>query len=211
MNKYLSRLSPMERRFVVVVAVAVFIALNFMFVWPHFGDRMEFTARLDKARQTIKNWGAEIAQTKTYETQIKSFESEGASVPQEDQAADFLRTIQSQAAMSQVNIIGNSRQPERTNQFFMERSQSITVQSGEQALVNFLHNLGSGSSMIRVRGLSLHPDAPRQQLSANITLIASYQKKAPTRAATPARTPAPTVPVATNPISKPATPNTKRP
>lgn len=210
MNKYLSRLSPMERRFVVVVAVVVFIVLNFMFVRPHFGDRGKFNARLNKARQTRDTYEKEIGQIKTYETQIKSFESEGASVPQEDQATDFLRTIQSQAAMSQVNIIGNSRQPERTNQFFMERSQSITVQSGEQALVNFLHNLGSGSSMIRVRGLSLRPDAPRQQLSANITLVASYQKKAPTRASAPARTSTPAAPAAA-PISKPATPNTKRP
>jgi Tfp pilus assembly protein PilO len=202
MNKYLARLNPMERRFVVVVAVVVFIVLNVMFVRPHFGDRARFRVQLDQARETLKKFETEIAQTKTYETQIKSLEREGTSVPLEDQAIDFLRTIQSQAAMSGVNIIANSRQPSRTNQFFIEQSQSITVQASEKALVTFLYNLGEGGSMIRVRGLSLRPDPPRQNLSAGVTLVASYQKKPPQRAVPPA---------ATASASKPETPNTKRP
>ena len=30
--------------------------------------------------------------------------------------------------------------------------------------------------MIRVREMNLHPDAPRQKLTANVKLVASYQK-----------------------------------
>lgn len=204
MNKYLSRLSPLERRFVIGVAVMIFIVLNFMFVWPHFGDRVLYNARLDRARQTREKYQAEIAKTKTYETQIKSMESEGASVDQEDQSIDFMRTLQSQAAMSGVSIMNSSTQPTKTNQFFIEQSRSVNVQSTERELVTFLYNLGESSSMIRVRGLSLRPDAPRQRLTANITLIASYQKKPAARgAAPPARNAASPAPAS---ASKPATP-----
>lgn len=31
-------LSPQERRIVVIIAVIVFVVLNFLLVWPHFND-----------------------------------------------------------------------------------------------------------------------------------------------------------------------------
>ena len=81
-------------------------------------------------------------------------------------------------------------------------------QSGEKPLVDFLYNLGSGNSLIRVRGLSLRPDPPRQLLAANITLIASYQKKpVARRAASPATAAA----AAPREAGKPATPTDKKP
>jgi len=46
----------------------------------------------------------------------------------------------------------------------------------DEQLVNFLYKLGSGASMIRVLDLDLQPDAPHYHLSANIRLVASYQK-----------------------------------
>jgi len=60
--------------------------------------------------------------------------------------------------------------------------------------VDFLYNLGSGNSLIRVRDLSLRPDPPRQQLSGNVKLVASYQKN-------PSKKPAP--------AAKPPTANAK--
>jgi hypothetical protein len=47
--------------------------------------------------------------------------------------------------------------------------------------VDFLYKLGSGASMIRVRGLELQPDPPHQHLTANIGLVASYQKNPPVK------------------------------
>lgn len=181
MNKYLSRLNPLERRFVVGVTVVVFIVLNFMFVWPHFGDRLRYKARLNRARDTLGQFNDEIAHMKTYETQVKALESEGASVPEEDQAIDFMRTLNTQAIRSGINNMNSTPQPTRTNQFFIEVSRSVNIQTTEEALVNFLYSLGEESSMIRVRGLTLRPDPQRMQLIANITLVASYQKKAPSR------------------------------
>jgi hypothetical protein len=84
-----------------------------------------------------------------------------------------------------VNPISTGRILTRTNEFFLEQTQTINVQSGEQPLVDFLFNLGSGNSLIRVRDLVLHPDAQtRQQLAGAIKLVASYQKN-PSKAAVP--------------------------
>src|SRR5207245_1679588 len=64
----------------------------------------------------------------------------------------------------------------------------------------FLYDLGSGDSMIRVRDLDLRPGATGTNLSASITLVASYQRATTIKpaAAPSARTNAtPTVPANT--------------
>ena len=205
MKDYFARLSSLERRFVVGVLVIVFVLLNGMFVWPRFSDWSKMRNRLNNARKTHAAYQAEISDMQKYEKQVKAMESEGLAVPPEDQSIDFLRTIQSQAAKNGVTITSNSRQSARTNQFFLEQAQNLTVQSGEQQLVDFLYQLGSGNSLIRVRDLSLRPDQPRQQLTANLKLVASYQKK------TAARPAAPATATATATAAKPATPTAKKP
>ena len=185
MNTYFARLTSLERRFLVGVVVIVFLVLNLLFVWPRFGDWSNAKKRLENARQTLAAFQAEIQQKTNYQAQVTSMEDEGERVLPEDQTIEFLRTINAQALQSGVNIVGTARQTGQTNQFFLEQAQSITVQSGEKQLLDFLYNLSSRSSMIRVSGLSVHPDPPRLQLSANITLVASYQKKSAARAAAP--------------------------
>ena len=101
----------------------------------------------------------------------------------EDQVNQFARVIQNQQATSGVGIANFGRIVTDTNQFFLKQTQSITVQSGEAQLVDFLYNLGSGSSSVRVRDLTLRPDPPRQQLSGTVKLEASYQKNPPKKAA----------------------------
>ena len=201
MKDYFARLSSLERRFVVGVLIVVFVLLNAVFVWPRFSDWGKMQTRMANARKTVGVFEKEIAEMPKYEKQVKAMESEGLAVPPEDQSIDFLRAIQSKAAESGVTILGNNRVSARTNQFFLEQSQGLTVQSGEQQLVDFLYNLGSGNSLTRVRALTLRPDQPRHQLSANITLVASYQKKPAARTAAPTATTA----------AKPATPTAKKP
>lgn len=177
MNKFLARLSPLERRFMVGLLVVVFLVLNFMFVWPHFGDWTKVKQRLERARRAQAVYDAEIAKKPVYEAGVKALEQEGVSVPQENQDIDFLRTVQNQSIQHRVTVLSNQRQQGvRTNQFFVERVQIITTQSGEQELVNFLYNLGSGNSMIRVRDLTVRPTMNRHHLSATVKLVASYQK-----------------------------------
>jgi type II secretory pathway component PulM len=186
MSTYLSRLNPAERRFVIVVGLVFFLVINIFWIWPHFDDWGQMRRRLNKARTNFAQRQTLIQQEPRLRKEIESLASEGGYVPPEDQAIQFLRTIQVQAAQSGVGFQGSQRTATSTNQFFMEQLQTVTIVSGENQLVDFLYNLGSGNSMIRVREFAVRPDQNRQQLNANITLVASYQKT--TRpAATPAR------------------------
>ena len=177
MKKYFSQLRPMERRLVVGVAVVVVIVLNAWFIWPHFSDWGKLQARLTKARGELARNQAAVAKIPALRAEVKKFESEGEFVALEDQSVNFMRTIQSQSSASGVAIANTSRQLTRTNDvFFIEQVQNINVTATEEQLVDFLYKLGSGASMIRVRDLELQPDPARQRLSANIRLVASYQK-----------------------------------
>jgi Tfp pilus assembly protein PilO len=179
MKKYLAQLRPLERRFAVGVLVVLFLVLNWVFIWPHFSDWGNLQRRGDDARRKLKLYQTAVAQTSTYEAQVKSLESSGEVVPLEDMAVNMLRTIQSQSAQSGVGIVNTSRQITHTNDaFFVEQVQNINVIGDDKQLVDFLYKLGSGASMIRVRDLELQPDAAKQHLNANIRLVASYQKNA---------------------------------
>lgn len=188
MKKYFAHLRPLERRLAVGVVVVLILALNFVFIWPHFSDWSKLKTRLKNARTTLANYQATIAQATNYQAQVKSLEGQGEFVAPEDQAINFMRTIQAQAEASGVGRANYSRSIMHTNDaFFIEQVQNITVVATDQQLVDFLYKLGSGASMIRVRDLELQPDTPRLHLNANIRLVASYQKNpaAPARAAAP--------------------------
>jgi type II secretory pathway component PulM len=183
MKKYFDSLRPFERRVLVVVASVVFLVLNFWFVFPHFSDWNNSQMRMAEARNKLEKFQKEISQMPTYERQIKSLGGANLDVLPEDQSSQFARAVQMQQAQSGVNITSTSKMQTRTNQFFLELSQNVGVQSGEQQLVDFLYNLGAGNSQIRVRDFSLRPDPPRLALVANVKLVASYQKAAPVRKA----------------------------
>ena len=191
MTSYLDRLNlrPFEKRLVVGVGAVLFLVLNAWFVVPHFSDLSQTQKQRQELLSKLKGWQAEIDQKDKYQAGINKFIKEGSEVPQQEQQSQFDRTIQEQSSRSGVNLglFGNTKTS--TNQFFLELTHQISVASGEAQLVDFLYNLGSGNSLIRVRDLTLHPDAPRQQLSANIKLVASYQKSL-TKKAAPGASPA---------------------
>jgi Tfp pilus assembly protein PilO len=175
-RKFFAQLRPLERRLAVGVVVVLFLVLNFVFVWPHFGDWRKLRQREDSAHQKLKLYQTAISQSATYEAQVKTLENQGEFVAPEDQAINFMRTIQGQALASGVGIANYSRSMTHTNEFFTEQTQNINVVATDQQLVDFLYKLGSGSSMVRVIDLELQPDGPHQHLNANIRLVASYQK-----------------------------------
>lgn len=191
MNKYFSHLRPMERRLAVGVLVVVIIVLNAWLIWPHFSDWGDLRRRLDGARQKLKLYQTTIVQMTNYEAQVKNLEGQGEFVAPEDQAINFMRTIQSQSAASGIAGVNYSRSTMHTNEFFVEQVQNINLTATDEQLVDFLYKLGSGASMVRVRDLELQPDTARTHLNANIRLVASYQKSptSPARAAGPADAP----------------------
>jgi Tfp pilus assembly protein PilO len=189
MKKYFAHLRPLERRLAVGVVVVLILVLNWVFIWPHFADWGNLRGRLDSARRKLELYQTTIIQATNYQAQVKSLEGQGEFVALEDQAINFMRTIQAQAEASGVGRANYSRSIMHTNDaFFIEQVQNINVVATDQQLVDFLYKLGSGASMIRVRDLELQPDGPRLHLNANIRLVASYQKNpvAPARAAVPA-------------------------
>lgn len=189
MKKQFDNLRPFEKRVVVAVAAMFFIVMNFWFVFPHFSDWGNLQSRMATAQAKLVKYQGVIDKKEAYEKMVRTFQGAGLEVPREDQANQFSRAILMQAGQSGVAVPNTGKMQVNTNQFFLELSQSIGVQSGESQLVDFLYKLGSSdASQIRVRDMTLHPDPPRQQLQANVKLIASYQKTAAKGAAPGTRT-----------------------
>ena len=179
MNKYFAQLRPLERRLAVGVVVVLIIVLNWVFVWPHFSDLGNFRQRGDNARRKLALYKTTIAQSANFESLVEKFESQGEVVTPEDQAVNMMRTIQLQSQQSGVAIVNTSPQMTRTNEFFTEHMQNLSVVATDGQLVDFLYKLGNDVSMVRVLDLELQPDAGREHLNANIRLVASYQKNVP--------------------------------
>jgi hypothetical protein len=180
MKKFFAQLRPLERRLAVGVLVVLILVLNWVFIWPHYGDWSNLRNRLEEAQKKLKLYQTTILQTSNYEAQVKGFETQGEFVATEDMSINFLRTIQSQALASGVVMGSMSRQSTRTNDaFFVQQIQNINVTATDDQLVDFLYKLGSDVSMIRVLDLELQPDSPHQKLNAQIKLVASYQRNAP--------------------------------
>jgi len=175
-KKYFAQLRPLERRMAVGVMVVVFIVLNWIFIWPHHSDWENLQTRQKNARVSLQLYQTAISQSANFDALVKKFASEGESVAPEDQTIDMMRTINSQSAQSGVTINNYSGSMMRTNEFFTERTRNITVFGNDAQLVDFLYKLGNDASMVRVRDLELQPDATKLHLTANIRLIASYQK-----------------------------------
>src|SRR5258706_8743316 len=142
MNSFLDRfnLSPTERRFVVIVAIVVFAALNVWFVWPEFGSVGRWEQRQRDAENRLNTFKAEVERKPVYERLYKDLSTRGGSVATEEQALRFQQEIRSQAVLSQVGVIRydpTQRGPStgRTN-FFEEQTQVITVTTGEEELID---------------------------------------------------------------------------
>lgn len=212
MTGYLERLglTPQERRLVVAVAIALFGVLYFWLVWPRFGDWNKFGSDIDKSRALIAKYKSEIDRTAEYESKLKKLEGEGAAVIPEEQANELQRTIQTQASSSQVFTTGitpvgtGSVKATAASQFFEEQAMLVRFATGDSELINFLVALGSGNSLIRVRDLSMKPDASQTKLQGQCTVVASYQKKVETKSALrPAAKLPPSSPAKSTPTNRP--------
>jgi Tfp pilus assembly protein PilO len=176
-KKFFAQLRPLERRLAFGVMVVLILALNYVFVWPHFSDWSRLKARLKQADDTLALYQKTIVEKSAAEAQLKQFENAGETIAPEDMAIDFLRTVQTQAGASGVGIVNMSPPRASTNDvFFVEQSYNVNIMGTDEQLVDFLYQLGEKASMVRVRNLELQPDGPRTHLNANIGLVATYQK-----------------------------------
>ncbi len=197
MIRFLEKLNlkPNEIRVVVGMGFVLFAVLNVMFVWPRFGDVGRSQARIEQLQKDLVRFKKEIANAPGLEARLRNLEKEGGAVLAEDQALALIRTVQSLAntagvvpqGVTPVNRTGAASNP---TDFFEEQSVTMGLEAAqEEKLVDFLYNLGSGTSLIRVRAMTLRPDPSNQKLNGSLTLTASYQKKPPAKKA-PAPAPA---------------------
>lgn len=200
-------LRPVERRVLVVVLTAGVVVVNFLFVWPYFGEWGRTLRETERARLTLRAYQAELNRTAEYETKLRELAQQGSAVLPAEQALQLAYAVQSHARSNNVAIVGVRpgtalTSAANTNQFFDEQTVAIDVAATDRELVDFLVAMGSGDSMIRVRDMDLRPDPPQYKLNGKITLVASYQKKPKPAASSPAASAA---------ASQPATPRAAAP
>ena len=186
MSQFLDRLNlrPQERRLAVGVAAVLFIVLNLWLVWPHHRDWERLGKSLTAARASLVEYRTEIGRIPEYQAKLEKLERQGSAVLPSEQALQLQRVVMEQANRSGLVISrydpAARGQESSTNAFFEEKSLVITIpQTGNAELVDFLYNLGSGNSMIRVRDLELKQTPAQTRLQCRATLIASYQKTKP--------------------------------
>jgi hypothetical protein len=186
-------LTPQERRIVVGIAVIVFVVLNLLLVWPHFGDLGRVKHQLEDSRNTMRDWKEKILMdlepTNGYKAKLKQLErQQGGGIV--NQQVQLQKSIYDQAMKTGVNV-GEYRPVNSTsaatNEFYEEQSLKITFECQEPQLVNFLFNVGNDPAMIRVRELKLSAaDANRYALRGDAFLSANYAKQPPKPAPQPA-------------------------
>src|SRR5205085_11379828 len=103
-----------------------FVVLNFLFVFPHFSDLNAVHDRMGDAQRKLARYEAEFGQTNLYNIGLREFEKEGSDVAVEEQSFQFANAIQAQAGQSGVHILSNGRITTQTNQFFIEKGQTIS-------------------------------------------------------------------------------------
>jgi hypothetical protein len=221
MNSFFDKLNlrPQERRLVVIVGIVVFVVLNFVFVFPNFGAFGRIQQRTMDAGKKLDLYNSEIGRQSTYQREINTLRTQGASVATEDQVLTLADNVNSHAALSGVTIAAMTPMQRgsttgKTNAFFEEQSVVVSVNTGEKELVDFLYRLADKDLLIRARSMEISPDVPRMRLQGRITLVKSFQRKPPGKqaltgsASAPARpsTSAPTTAARSNtPAAPPAT------
>jgi len=226
MKEFLARLNPTERRFVVGVGVVFFLVINIVWVWPHFGDWSDTKGRMAAARTRLGTFESGTNLIPDLEKQIRIYQGANQVVPEENQALQFSRMVMSQTTLFGIipQNVSYRKESGPTNSFFVEQTATMTLDTTEKQLVDFLYSVGAGTNLTRVKSLSVQPDGSHQRLNTRLTLVASYQKTAigaapagqkpaatPVKPATPTATPAKPAPIPVPNAGKPAPPNNSKP
>jgi pyruvate/2-oxoglutarate dehydrogenase complex dihydrolipoamide acyltransferase (E2) component len=173
--------------------------LNFWLIIPKFGEfgRLQQKTR-DVQKLQLDKYKAEIANKPVYEAKIRELlKTGGSDVPTEEAALRIFDEVNAQAALTGVNLTSITpvnRSGGKTNAFFEEASVNVQYNCGEKELVDFLNKIADRSLLIRAKSIAVGPDPTRTRLQGKLTLVKSYQRKAPVKAAAPAAKPAAAAP-----------------
>jgi hypothetical protein len=184
--KSVLNLSPQERRLVVGVLVVVFVFLNFWLVWPHFNDWRTVQDGISEAERKLYDYTSEAALRTQLQQRADTLEDINVSLPLTDQGLYFDRAIRKMARESNLMLqsvsqrtssFAGSSTASRARDFFEEREATLSIQADDQQLVSFLHALGASNSFIRVKQMSLRPEAPaKTKIQGELILVASFPR-----------------------------------
>src|SRR5436305_14208397 len=95
MTRLLDKLNlrPQERRLVIFVAVVVFVALNWFFVRPYFGELGRTQQKMRDAEINMTKFNDEIQRRPIYQKQKDQLSQQGAQVPSGEQGTSLTREI----------------------------------------------------------------------------------------------------------------------
>lgn len=181
MKEFWARLNSTERRFVVGVGVVFFLVINIVWIRPHFGDWSATRNRMEVAKRQLVTFETGTNLIPELVKQRDKLMGQGQVVPEENQTLDFSRLVMNQLTMFGIVPQNTSyrRESGPTNSFFLEQSATMSLDTTEKQLVDFLYSVGAGSnSLIRVKALSIQPEPQHTRLNTRLTLVASYEKKA---------------------------------
>jgi hypothetical protein len=211
-------LRPQERRLVVVVGIVVFGLINFLMVFPMFGEFGRLQQRALDARKTVDKFQTEITKKPAYQKELTLLQGDVGFIPSEDAALRLYNDVQNQANLTGLGYvqISPAARGSKSNAFFDETSVSVNIRTGEKELIDFLNRLTDKELMIRAKSLDVGPDPTRMLLQGTITLVKSFQRKPPAKAAASAApkaaAPKAAAPKAPAPVTTPkSAPTTAKP
>ncbi len=209
-------LSPQERRLVVIVGIVVFVVINWWVIFPMFGNWGIYEQKLDDAGKQRDKFNAEISRQKEYETKLKALQQQGSQVASEEAALRLQQDVINQANLTglgygNITPVNRASTTVKTNSFFDEASVSVSINTGEKELIDFLVRLADKELLVRAKSMDIGPDPQTQtRLMGNLTLVKSFQRKPPPKALVPAPSAKPATavpappPTTTPPTAKPA-------
>lgn len=205
-------LSPQERRLVVIVAIVVFVVINWWVIFPMFGNWGIFEQKLKDSAAQRDKFNAEIGRQKEYDTKLKALQQQGSQVASEEAALRLQQDVINMANLTglgygNITPVNRASTTVKTNSFFDEASVSVSINTGEKELIDFLVRLADKELLVRAKSMDIGPDPQTQtRLMGNLTLVKSFQRKPPPKALVPAKTATPAASANPPPATKPAPP-----
>lgn len=218
MNSLFDKLNlrPQERRLVVIVAIIVFVVLNFWLVIPMFGEYGKYQQRILDSETKLKGYQDEINKRGAYQKELNDLKTQGGYVPTEEAALRLSQEINSQAALSGVTItsitpLTRQTTSGKTNAFFEEAAVTVNVNTGEKELIDFLFRLADKETLVRAKSMNISTDPTRMRLQGQITLVKSFQRRPPPKISAAVATTSKPAPSATSTTSPPSAPPKSEP
>ncbi len=207
-------LSPQERRLVVIVGIVVFVVINWWVIFPMFGNWGIYEQKLKDSAAQRDKFNAEIGRQKEYDTKLKALQQQGSQVASEEAALRLQQDVINMANLTglgygNITPVNRASTTVKTNSFFDEASVSVSINTGEKELIDFLVRLADKELLVRAKSMDIGPDPQTQtRLMGNLTLVKSFQRKPPPKPLVPAKT---TPPAAASPTPVAAKPEATKP